>query len=106
MNPQNQTYVTIQTLRDFGITIDEATIDTLLQHLNDTIEERIGAEIIEALDDAQLTELLAIQEKGNDDELGEWIAAHVPEYEQIVQDNIDITVGELAENTSQINDAA
>lgn len=105
MNPQNQTYVTVQTLRDFGLTVDDATVDALLQHLNDTIEERIGAEIVEALDDDQLKEMLAIQDAG-DDALGEWIAAHVPEYEQIVQDNIDITVGELAENTDAINSAA
>lgn len=106
MNSQNQTYVTVQTLRDFGITVDDTTVDALLQHLNDTIEERIGAEIVEALDDDQLKELLAIQDTGDDNQLGEWIAAHVPEYEQIVQDNIDITVGELAENAGAINDAA
>lgn len=106
MDSQNQTYVTAQTLQDFGIAVDDTTVTSLLQHLNDTIEERIGAEIIEALDDAQLEELLAIQESGDDEKLGEWIAAHVPEYEQIVQDNIDITVGELAESTGAINDAA
>jgi len=106
MNSQNQTYVTVQTLRDFGITVDDATVDALLQHLNDTIEERIGAEIVEALDDDQLKEMLAVQDAGDDDKLGEWIAAHVPEYEQIVQDNIDITVGELAENTDAINGTA
>lgn len=106
MDSQNQTYVTVQTLRDFGLTVDDATVDALLQHLNDTIEERIGAEIVEALDDDELKEMLAIQDADDDDKLGEWIAAHVPDYEQIVQDNIDITVGELAESTNTINDAA
>lgn len=105
MDSQNQQYVTVATLRSFGITIDDATVGTLLQHLNDTIEERIGAEIVESLDDEQLKELLAVQESGNDDQLGEWIAAHVPNYEAIVQDNIDITVGELAESTDSINDS-
>lgn len=106
MDSTNQQYVTVQTLRDFGIAVDDATVDALLQHLNDTIEERIGAEIIEALDDEQLKELLALQEKDSEDQVGEWIAAHVPDYEQIVQDNIDITVGELAESTDAINGAA
>lgn len=110
MNQEQQTdpqqYITIQTLRDFGIKIDDATVVALLAHLNDTIEERIGAEIIESLDDQQLKELLALQESGTEDQVGEWIATHVPEYEQIVQDNIDITVGELAESTDSINGTA
>lgn len=101
-----QQYITIETLQDFGIEVDQSTAATLLAHLNDTIEERIGAEIIESLDDEQLKELLALQETGTEDQVGEWIATHVPEYEQIVQDNIDITVGELAEGAEAINDAA
>ncbi len=103
MDSDPQHYITVETLREFGITIDETTVTALLSHLNDTIEERIGAEIIESLDDEQLKELLALQETGTEDQVGEWIAAHVPDYEQIVQDNIDITVGELAESTDAIN---
>lgn len=100
-------YITKDTLLALGIDLSDQDIDSLLAHLNDTVEERIGAEITESLSDAQLKELLALQESTDDDDkIGEWIATHVPDYEQIVQDNIDITLGELAENADGINNAA
>ena len=98
-------YVTKQMLADFGVTVDEAAVESLLSHINDTIEERIGAEITEALSDEQLKELLALQDKGDDEEIGEWIAQHVPKYAEIVEDNIAITIGELARQTNDINQA-
>lgn len=98
-------YVTLQTLQSFGVQVDDATAASLLEHLNDTVEERIGAEITESLSDEQLKELLDLQEAGTEDQVGEWIAQHVPDYAQIVQDNIDITVGEVAQNTDGINQA-
>jgi hypothetical protein len=98
-------YVTLQTLQSFGIQVDDAAATSLLEHINDTVEERIGAEITESLSDDQLKELLAIQETGTEDQVGEWIAKHVPNYAEIVEDNIAIVVGEVAENASGINQA-
>ena len=100
---QPEHFVTLETLQSFGIKVDEATADSLLQHINETVEERIGTEITESLTDEQLKELLALQDNGTEDQVGEWIAQHVPEYGQIIQDNIDITLGEVAENSDNIN---
>ena len=96
-------YVTLATLKSFGIKVDDTTAASLLEHINQTVEERIGAEITESLTDEQLKELIALQENGNEDQIGEWIAQKVPNYAQIVQDNIDIVVGEVAEGTDGIN---
>ena len=99
-------YVTKEMLATFGVTADEDKIDSLLEHINETVEERIGAEITEALPDDQLRELLSLQESGaNDDAIGEWIAQHVPNYAEIVEDNIAITIGELAGSVDDINQA-
>lgn len=101
-----QDYITKDELLSLGIDLSDQDIDSLIAHLNDTVEERIGAEITESLTDEQLSQLLDLQEATDDDDkIGEWIAAHVPDYEQIVQDNIDITLGELAENADGINGA-
>lgn len=100
-----QDYITKDALLALGINLEDQDVDSLLTHLNETIEERIGAEITDSLDDAQLEELLKLQETGSEEEVGKWIAAHVEDYEQIVQDNIDIVVGEMAENADGINDS-
>lgn len=101
-----QEFITKDTLVNLGINLEGKDVNSLLTHLNDTLEERVGAELTEALDDNQLKTLLDLQEKASDDEVGEWLKANVPEFDQIVQDEIDIMLGELAENTEGINDAA
>lgn len=98
-----QDYITKDLLKTLGITLDDANADSLIAHMNETVEERIGAEITESLDDKQLAELVKLQETASDEEIGKWIAAHVPDYQQIVQDNIDIVIGELAEGADHVN---
>ena len=101
MNP----FITKDSLLALGITVSDADAQSLITHLNQTVEERIGIEIAQQLDDAQLQELVKLQTSATPEELGEWIAERVPDYEQIVQDNIDIVVGQLAESVEGVNGA-
>lgn len=101
-----QDYITKDSLLALGINLEDHDIDSLLLHLNETVEERIGTEITESLSDKDLEELVTLQETASEEELGAWIATHVPDYEAIVKDNIEITVGELAESADGINKAA
>lgn len=101
----NQPLITRELLDQFGISLEGRDEASFLQHLNDTLEERIGAEITESLDDEQLKTLLEMQEKGSDEEVGAWIEQNVPELQQITQDEIDILLGEVAENSDEINEA-
>jgi hypothetical protein len=98
-------YITKDALLALGINLEDKDVDSLITHLNETVEERIGAEITEALDDAQLGELVKLQETASDEEIGAWIAEHVPDYKEIVQDNIDIVIGELADGADDVNKA-
>ena len=98
-----QQYVTKDDLITLGINLTNRDLDSLLTHLNATIEERIGAEITEELSDEQLDEMIAMQDSATDEELSEWIAKNVPEYIEIVQDTIDMVVGELAQGADTIN---
>jgi hypothetical protein len=79
---------------------------TLLAHLNEQLEERVGAEITEALSDEKLAEFVEVQESDDDEKVGAWLQANVPELQEIVQDEIDILLGELAENADGLNKAA
>lgn len=101
-----QNYITKDSLIALGIAVDDATADSLIAHLNETVNERVGLEITEQLDDDQLLELATLQETASGEELGAWIAKRVPDYKQIVSDNIDIVIGELAAGADHVNDAA
>lgn len=99
----NQSVITKSLLDEFGITLGDQDITALLVHLNETLEERIGAEITESLDDEKLAELVDLQENASDEEISAWLTANIPELQQITQDEIDILLGELAENSDSIN---
>jgi hypothetical protein len=101
-----QDYITKDTLLTLGIDLTDQNVESLLAHLNEAVEERVGAEITESLSDAQLDELVRLQESSSDAEIGMWISERVPNYLEIVQDTVDITIGELADNADSINTVA
>lgn len=97
------TIVTKAQLNSIGINLPEDQMQALIQHVEDTINSQIGEEIVESLDDDQLKELVQMQD--NDapaEEIDAWIRARVPEYDEIVEDNVAIVLGELADNSDAI----
>lgn len=102
----NQQFITKEILEEFGINLDGKDVDALLAHLNDTLAERIGAEITDSLDDDKLTELLDLQKSASEETVAKWLEENVPELEEIVEDEKDILLGELAENADEVSDKA
>lgn len=98
-----QQFITAQHLQQLGITIAENDAVSLLEHLNNQLQERIGASIAESLDDEKLQQLLDLQDGGDDEAVGTWLDANVEDLQQIAEDERDILLGELAENTDSIN---
>lgn len=96
-------YITEETLQEFNVTLDGKDKQLLLQHLNETLQERIGTEIAVTLDEAKLKELIDKQDHASDEEMGAWLMQNVPELQQIVEDEIGILMGELDENADAIN---
>jgi hypothetical protein len=101
-----QDYITKQSLTDLGIKLSDADADSLITHFNEVVEEAIGDEIIDMLPDAEVEELVKLQESASDEEIGKWIASHVPDYEQIVSDNIDIAIADMVEAAEKINNVS
>ncbi|HTJ73164.1 MAG TPA: DUF5663 domain-containing protein [Verrucomicrobiae bacterium] len=99
-------YITENNLKAFGINLEGQDKTSLLAHLNETLQERVGTEIAALLDDTKLKELLDMQETATGEEVGNWLVQNVPELQQIVEDEIDILMGELADSTDTINKAA
>jgi hypothetical protein len=87
--------ITAQMLTDRGINLPTDEQAHFLVDLNDTLTERVGAEITESLDDEKLQTLLDLQESSDDETVGAWIKDNVPEMDQIIQDEIDILIDEL-----------
>ena len=90
-------YITREDLTTLGIELPEEQVAEFLQHANDTLAERVGAEITESLTDEEIEQMIEVQESGDDKALQAWLIEHVPELKEIVQDEVDIFVAEIAQ---------
>lgn len=102
----NYQIITKETLDELGINLDGKDVEALLAHLNSTLDERVGAEITESLDDDKLRELLDLQQNASEETVGKWLQDNVPELDEIIEDEKDILLGEIAENAEALSDAA
>lgn len=96
-------YVTPELLDTLNIHLEPAEQEQLLTHLNQTLQQRVGAEITDQLDDDQLQELLALQQADDQAAIQSFLLHNVPELAQIVQDEAAILLGELAENSDSLS---
>jgi hypothetical protein len=99
-------FITKQLLTSVGITVKPEYEEALLDNLNATLQERVGLEITDSLDEAQLETLVSLQENGDSQAVQDWLTANVPELGDIVKDEIDILLGEIAENADGLNETA
>ena len=103
----NHQFITKDNLEALGIDLSNRDVDALLAELNNALQERVSVEITESLNGEQLQELLEIQETASADELTAWLERHVPNLQQVVQEEIDVILGELAdENDVENRDVA
>ena len=93
--------ITLEDLQSIGINPPAEQIETTLSDLNDTLNERIGVEITESLTDEQLDEMMTVKQSGDKDALASWMSANIPEIKDIVSDERDILLGELADRASE-----
>ncbi len=93
-----QPIITKQLLDAAGVVVKAEDEQALIDHLNEALEDRVGAEVVESLDDAQLDELATLQESDDQKAIQSWMQKNVPEMEDIVKDEIDILLGEVAKD--------
>lgn len=89
--------ITPQLIVSAGIELAPDELDSYVDELNDMLMERIGEAVAETLADDELKELTRLQETADDESLNEWLNENVPELNEIIQDEIDILLGDIAE---------
>ncbi len=90
-----------QFLQNLGINLDDETYAAFDAHFEATLGERVIEGIIDTLDDTELAELAALRAQ-DDEQLQTWLQAKVPDLPQIIEDEVHILLGELAENSDKI----
>jgi hypothetical protein len=87
-------------LASLGINLNDNKATALMEHFESTLKERIGTEIFESLDDDQAAELISLQQKHDNEAVAAFIKKNVPDFKEIVEDETDILLGELADNAA------
>ena len=90
-----------QLIQDLGIELNEQDYASLSEHFETTLQERVINEITMELSPEQAQEL-ATMESASDEDLLAWLQANVTDLAEIVSDEVDILLGELAENSEAI----
>lgn len=90
-----------QFLDDLDIQLDERAYAAFNQHFEETLSERIVESVVELLDEQQVQELVATRDQG-DEQLQTWLQTNVPNLKEIIEDEVYILIGELAENSDKI----
>ncbi|HUB92983.1 MAG TPA: DUF5663 domain-containing protein [Verrucomicrobiae bacterium] len=85
-------------LRELGIELTERDFSLLDEHFETTLSERVVHEVVAELNPEQAQQFIAMK-NGTDDELMTWLRANVPQLSEIVTDEVDILLGELAEHS-------
>lgn len=88
-------------LESLGIQLSEQDLNLLSEHFETTLRERVINEITLELDPDQARELASMQQ-ASDNELMQWLTVNVPDLADIVSDEVDILLGELAEHSEVI----
>lgn len=90
-------------LENLGINLSEEHYHALAEHFETTLNERVINEIVLELSPEQAEQLSQLQQAG-DEEILTWLKANVPDVADIVADEVDILLGEIAENSEAISD--
>jgi hypothetical protein len=95
-------FLSPQFLMSIGIDIDASKQAKLSEHFESTLNERVGLAVMDACNDNKAEQLVKLTNTGSDKEISDWIAKNVPEYKQIIQDEYDILLNELASSSKDI----
>jgi len=90
-----------QFLSDIGLVLDEHTYRALSEHYEETLDERIIDAIAEELDDHQLEELSQLK-TADEQSLQEWLVRNVPYLDEVIEGEVAILMGDIAENADSI----
>lgn len=85
-------------LNEIGVILDDEAYASFSEHYEDHLRERVVDEITSELNEAQLAELHAFEKK-SDEELQAWLKTNVPQLKEIIEDEVAILLGDIAEDS-------
>ncbi|NCU38097.1 hypothetical protein EOL96_03530 [Candidatus Saccharibacteria bacterium] len=93
--------LTKELLENLGIVLSEQDYALLADHFETTLHDRVINEIAMELSPEKAHELASMQNT-SEDELLVWLQTNVTDLAEIVSDEVDILLGEIAESSEAL----
>lgn len=90
-----------QFLTNLGVNLTDDELTVLAEHIESTLSERVIDEIVLLLDDDQAAELASLKDADNSI-VESWLDQNVTDLKEIIEDEVDIMLSELAESADQL----
>lgn len=97
-------FITASLLANIGIHLTSSELELFNEQYEAELDKRIVDEIIDELAPDQINELIALKNAPSG-ELQAWLVKNVPDLEEIVEEEVAILLGEIAEHSDSINNA-
>ena len=90
-------------LQDLGLgALPDAEKNSLLKHIYETLEMRVGMRLADQMTNQQLDEFEQYFEAKDDAGAFKWLESNFPNYKDIVQEEFDKLKGEIQQSSAQI----
>lgn len=90
-------------LQELGLaTLPDAEKNSLLKHIYETLEMRVGMRLADQMTNEQLDEFEQYFEAKDDAGAFKWLETNFPNYKEIVQQEFDKLKGEVGQSAPQI----
>ena len=100
MNTPMTPLLSKQFLADIGVDVDEQTYQALSQHYEDTLDDRILRAVVTELDEEQLQSVVSMRDQP--EQLSTWLVENVSDLGEIIEDEVAILLGDMAESADQL----
>lgn len=102
MNKEDYT-IEESVLVEMGINLKENEMIAFLERINNELNDRVGTELLEELSIEKIDEYNVFAQTADPMQIGQWLYDEIPEFNEIIQDEIDIMLGDIAEDVEGIN---
>ena len=94
-------------LQELGLgTLPADQKNSMLQHIYETLEMRVGMKLAEQMSNEQLDEFEAFIDKNDEAGALKWLETNFPNYKQVVADELETLKAEIKKTSPQILAAA
>lgn len=90
-------------LQNIGLRLSDDEYTAFADHAETTLRERVIEEILSSITPEQAHELAQLQHENDEVRIQEWLTANVKDLAEIISDEIDILLGEVAEQADELS---